>query len=413
MRVLDIAIKDLTQIFRDWKSLLFLILMPLLFTFFFGSVFGGQASDKAPADTRIPVGVIVAVDDAEVTDALLTLIDQSAAIRPVLLQADSITDAQEIVSEGDLAAVYYIPENFLADFPAEGSSAATLIADRSQASFITIEHAFNLVQNRINLSRSVAGFSVNAVGQQAPYTSSEARLTAYTRAFIRALEGWQEPAVTLESIPAGAVTSDLEAGSYNAFTQSSPGMIVQFAVFGLMNSAMILVLEKKNRALHRMLVAPLSAAQVILGHVLGMFVLTFMQEMILVLTGQFLFQVNYFQAPLATLIMMIVVALWSASLGLLIGVVARKDEQVTMYSLIAMFVLSILGGAWFPLDMTGETFSTIGHLLPSAWVMDGFQNIIIRGMGLPGVLLPAAIVLAYGAGFFVLAIARFRKSIAL
>jgi ABC-2 type transport system permease protein len=79
-----------------------------------------------------------------------------------------------------------------------------------------------------------------------------------------------------------------------------------------------------------------------------------------------------------------------------------------MWSLIAMFVFTAMGGAWFPLDITGQTFSTIGHLTPTAWAMDGFQNIVMRGLGLSSVLLPAGILLAYAVLFFGLAVWRFR-----
>jgi ABC-type multidrug transport system permease subunit len=61
-----------------------------------------------------------------------------------------------------------------------------------------------------------------------------------------------------------------------------------------------------------------------------------------------------------------------------------------------------------PLEFTGKTFQTIGHLLQTAWAMDGIQNIIMRGLGLESVLLPAGIMLAYAVAFFALAVWRFR-----
>ena len=97
-----------------------------------------------------------------------------------------------------------------------------------------------------------------------------------------------------------------------------------------------------------------------------------------------------------------------ASLGLLIGVVSKREEHVVLWSLVAMFILAGLGGAWFPLDVTGKTFSTIGHLLPSAWAMDGFQNIILRGLGFGSILLPVGVLLFYTLLFFGVAIWRFR-----
>jgi ABC-2 type transport system permease protein len=74
-----------------------------------------------------------------------------------------------------------------------------------------------------------------------------------------------------------------------------------------------------------------------------------------------------------------------------------------------MFVFSGLGGAWVPLEFTGATFKAIGHLSPVAWAMDGFENIVARGLGFESVLLPAAALIGYAVFFFILAVWRFRK----
>jgi len=73
-----------------------------------------------------------------------------------------------------------------------------------------------------------------------------------------------------------------------------------------------------------------------------------------------------------------------------------------------MFVLAGVGGAWVPLEYTGRAFQAIGHLLPTAWAMDGFENIVIRGLGLESVWLPAGIMLACAVALFALAAWRFK-----
>jgi ABC-2 type transport system permease protein len=112
--------------------------------------------------------------------------------------------------------------------------------------------------------------------------------------------------------------------------------------------------------------------------------------------------------PLATLLMLLTTAFWAASLGLLIGIFSRTEEQVIIFALMVMLLLSGLGGAWMPLEFTSTTFQTVGHFLPTAWAIDGFENIVVRGLGLDSVLLPAAIVLGFAIVFFAAAIWRFR-----
>jgi ABC-2 type transport system permease protein len=97
-----------------------------------------------------------------------------------------------------------------------------------------------------------------------------------------------------------------------------------------------------------------------------------------------------------------------AALGLLIGALAKSEEQVIVYSLIPMFILSGFGGAWVPLEVMPEGFGQIARLTPLAWVITGMQDIIVRGQGLEAIWLPALVLVGYAAVFFILGVWRFR-----
>lgn len=53
MRIWDIALKDLSQILKDKKSLIFLLAMPIAFTVFFGLIF---ASPDGGGDALVLLG---------------------------------------------------------------------------------------------------------------------------------------------------------------------------------------------------------------------------------------------------------------------------------------------------------------------------------------------------------------------
>ena len=83
MRVLDVALKDLRQLVSDWRTALFLLIMPIGFTMLFAFVFG---SGDAAEDPRLPVG-FADQDGASLLSAhLLTLLDASESVRPVVLK---------------------------------------------------------------------------------------------------------------------------------------------------------------------------------------------------------------------------------------------------------------------------------------------------------------------------------------
>lgn len=264
------------------------------------------------------------------------------------------------------------------------------------------------VESRLRTARAVetAQLSRETVESKQPFADSAARMALIEGSLAQANAAWKQPSLTV--VTEQAIGAVKPAQVAQGFVQASPGMIVQFAVFSLITSAMVLVLERKSKALQRMLTTPIGRAQVIAGHVLAMFVVVLAQEALLVILGQFAFKVDYARELVGTLVMMVTLALWSASLGLLIGASSKQEEHVVMLSLVAMFAFSALGGAWFPLEIAGKTFAAIGHVTPTAWAMDGFQNIVLRGQGLTSTLLPAGILLGYAVAFFGLAIWRFR-----
>jgi len=222
----------------------------------------------------------------------------------------------------------------------------------------------------------------------------------------KALTMWDRPPISVQIDRSGAISTGAKSGG--GFLHTSPSMMVQFAIGGLIGAASMLVGERKSRALRRLLTTPISRTQILLGHYLAMVVLILVQLSVLVAVGQVVLRVPYLREPAAVLLVMLATALWTGSFGLLIGALARSEEQVILLSLIPMFVLSGLGGAWVPLEYTGRAFRAIGHLLPTAWAMDGFENIVIRGLGLSSVLLPVAVMLGYAVVIFALAAWRFR-----
>jgi ABC-2 type transport system permease protein len=409
MHVLDLAHKDIMQILRDWKSALFLLIMPVLFTLFFGLVLGPVMNPDLPSDPRLPVGWIDQDPDGLLSASLEALLAGSDVIRPVLLEGDEADQAAELVAAGELAAVVRMPAGYSQRVTADEAASLEVIVDQSTPAGRTTVNALDTATGRLLGAVESAHISMEVAQEKAVIKDEAARLATFQDAFQRAVSAWEEPPLTVRVEGAtGKAAPEGQDAEISGFVQSSAGMIVQFAIFGLITSAMILVLERKTRCLPRLLTTTISRAEVIGGHVLAMFLVVFTQEAILVALGQFVFGVDYLRQPRAVLLMMVALALWAASLGLLIGAIAKKEDQVIVLCLIVMFVFSAMGGAWFPLEVTGKAFSAIGHLLPSAWAMDGFQNIILRGLGFNSVLLPGGLLLTYTLAFFGLALWRFK-----
>jgi ABC-2 type transport system permease protein len=412
MRILDLAAKDLRQIFADRKVALLIVAMPILFTAFFGMLFGGSGTQ---GDSRLPVGLVNRDPSSSVGPALFTLLEASDSVRPVALGEKEANAAALKVRDGKIAAAVTVPAGFgqaiwsvldPAFLAGDDQDARLLvIVDEGSPSGLTASNAIDTAAARLLGALQSAKLSAAAYEAQAAFADAAARQAYIDQAIALASTAWKAPPLALVAEKAGATPQKSQPDAYD---QASPGLLVQFTIWSLIMSAGVIVLERKSGAMQRLLTTPTRAWQIIAGHALAMFLLTLAQELILLTFGQFALGVDYLRQPIAILLVALAMALWVVSLGMLIGAISRDDSQSLIWSLMAMFVFTGLGGAWFPLEGTGKAFQTIGRLMPSQWAMRGFQNIIVRGQGIQSVWLPVGILLVYALAFFALAVWRFR-----
>jgi ABC-2 type transport system permease protein len=405
MRTINLAIKDLIQTVRDWKAALFLVAMPIGFTLFFGVLFSGMGGEQDP---RLPVGFVDRDSGSALSMHLSDLLEASDTIRPVVLE-ESIEKVEKKVGDEELAGAVIVPAGYTEGILAGKDITLTVIVDAGSSGGSTAQRSIQTAITRLRGAVQTARLSADAFRAQGG-SPDDAYLAD---ALNRAIEAWREPTLTIATARSGmAVASEEESTEPQAYdipyAHASPGMMIQFSITGIMGAAQIIVLERKSRSMARLLTTAISRVEIILGHYLAMFVTIFLQLALLIGFGQLALGLDYMRDPIAILLVAVTMSLWTAGLGLLIGVVAKTEEQVIMYCMIPMFLLSALGGAWMPLDVTGKAFQTIGHLLPTAWGMDGLQNIIVRGLGLESVLLPSGIMLAYAIALFAVATWRFR-----
>lgn len=397
MRILDLTLKDLLQMLRDKRSLLFLVAMPIVFTLFMGFAYKSGMKSNESADSRIPLGWVNNDPNGFLSQQLFTMLSGSDSIKAVELAPDAV-DAS--VRKGTIAGALIVPAGYSEQAAAGDDPQLTLVADLSSPNGQSL---FNLLRTpvmQLMSSAEIARLSAQTVGDAAEYGPS----------FTAAAQAWStvDNASLIQVQMAVAQPKQTWYGD-SPYNQASPGILVMFAIFGLVVSGQTLVQERKTRTLQRMMTTSMHSWQIVAGHLLAMFAVVFFQELLLVVFGQLALGVDYAREPLGTLIVSIGLGLWIAATGLFIGVVAKNDSQVILFSLIGMFVFSALGGLWFPLESSSGAFAAIGKVMPSAWAMNGYQNILLRGLDFPSTLIPAGILLAYALGFFLLGVWRFGK----
>ena len=408
MRIFDLAIKDLSQIFRDLRSFLFLIAMPIVFTLFMGFAYQSGGDEGPSTEHRIPLGWVNNDPGGVLSEELFKMISKLAALKIVELTPETMDEA---LRNNDVSGVMIVPVSYsnrvlkaalrgeIDEYPLQ----LTLLTDQSTPEGQSLYQSLRAPVMKTLSSVEIAALSTEFIGKLDDPEE-------INRAFHAAIQAWKATDYNALVKVEMAVAEPEEAWyGDNPYNQASPGILVQFAIFGLVTSGQIFVQERKSQTLQRMMTTSLRPWQIIAGHTLAMFVIVFVQEALLVIFGQLALGVNYFRASLGILLVTVSLGLWIAAMGLLIGVLAKDDSQVVLFSLMAMFLFSALGGTWFPLEASSGAFAMIAKTMPSTWAMNGLQNILIRGLDSSSAWLPSAVVLVYAAVFFLVAVWLFRK----
>jgi ABC-2 type transport system permease protein len=153
-------------------------------------------------------------------------------------------------------------------------------------------------------------------------------------------------------------------------------------LFSLLSVTTGVAWERRRGLLRRLTTTGASGSSIVGGKMLAMVIITLLQQALLILIGQLAFGVHYFHSPAALVLTMVSLSILAASTGLLISSLFRSEQAVVAATVITAQLLAVLGGAWFPLEVTSASFSRAAHFFPSAWVMDSLHGIVLNGWGI-------------------------------
>ncbi len=393
-RVWTLAVKDLVETRRDRLALLFTVIMPLLFTSFFGVMFAGGSS-------RLPMAVSNRDGGAPAAE-LVSALRQSSVVKVQVMRQAA---AEKAVDDAKIAAALVIPAGFSADLAAGRTGNLTVVSVAGSSGGQTCQTEVSAIAGRIAAAERAAQAAVAVAGSSAGQAGGTATASAaLTTSRTLAAQSLAHPVAVVRVVEAGAASGQIPSG----FVLSSPGMLVNFIMFSLLTAGVALITERGNFTLLRLMTTRVRRWEVIAGKSAGMFVVTLVQQIILLGVGQFVFRVDYLRNPAALLLMMLSLSLVASTLGLLLASLLTSEQALVATTVIVSMSVSALSGAWFPLEITGSAFRFIGHLLPTAWILDGLRGIIVRGFGVSDVLPALGVALAWSAVLFALAVWRFR-----
>lgn len=402
-KIIHLATFYITNTYRERAVFIFNLILPLVFTFVLSQTNQGPIENEGP--TSWPL-TIVNEDEGELGGVLRERLEESELLG---IAAAPQTEAIQTLRAGETVAVLLIPADF----------SAQVLAGQE----VTLEYHVNQVANEAQIVQAVidsaltelsgsvaaAEFTLAVADELGRFAGdAAAEETYYQAAFQSAQEQWQtNRPVTVQttSLTRLEVHENVIASGIN---QSSPGMMVMFAMFFTMGGVAVLVVEREQGTLRRLLVLPLNKFTILLGKLLGIYIAGVIQIALLVLVGAFAFGADWGREPVGLAILILCYAFAITSLGMLMAALVRTSAQANTLSTVVILPMAALGGAWWPLDIVPPWMQTFGHLFPTAWAMDGFTDLIARGLGTTDILLEAGVLLLYGIVFMAIGVWRFR-----
>jgi len=401
-QILAMAKTDVIITFRTPIAVIMAFVMPIIFTAVLGVAMAGGSDE----DRRLTV-LLINEDGGAAAARVETAIAASEVIKLYQPEANApqppLADALDAI--GDYHRLLVLPPGFSDSLAAGEEASAQLYIDRSSTRNMTAQQELDAIFNRVSSAVNIAKIAAEQAEGAAPF-ADEAEEAAY---FESAL---QDAQTQMENRPL-RVKSELATKTEvllppDGTNQSSPGSLVMFGLVTLLSTAINLVVERHQGTLRRLAASPLSKRAIIAGKTLGPLTVGVIQMAVLILVGQWVFGVPWGNSPLALTIMVLAFDLAAVSIGIFISTVVRTTDQATGAMIASSMVMAALGGAWWPMDITPSWMQTLGHFFPSAWAMDGFHAIILRGAGVSEIMLPALVLLGFAILFFSLGIWRFR-----
>ena len=375
--VFEIARINLLRVFRERSNFFFYIILPLIIVIALGAMFGGGGVSR--------LGV-VSTGAGDLGDELVTILE-NGEIEVNVRTRDSLAELEEGVEDGELEFGLLIPPGY-DEALRSGQPVELIVVSKPESIFAALGQGIE-----------------SAVAEQSARIRAATVATAFAEVdFDTALETASTVQGTLEGISIEEVT--LGESTFpsigNPFALGAQNMTVLFMFLTSMTAAAQLVLTRQLGVSRRMLASPTPVPAILLGELLGRYVIAFLQGFFIVLASSLLFDVSWGNLAGAFAVI-IIFAFIGTGTAMVIGALARNADQAGSIGVVLGMVLGALGGAMVPSELFQEPISTISQLTPHYWAIDAFRELVFYDAAVTdigpqlGVLLVFAVVLV-GAG---------------
>ena len=372
-RIGAVARKEFIHVFRDLRSLIMGIAIPMMLLFMFGYALTLDV-DNVP----------LAVWDQSETPASRAFIAQFAGSRyfSLRLQAHGYREIERAIDRRDVILALVIPRDFADQLAARRSVKVQCIADGSDSNTATI-----------------------ALGYAEFITASYSR--QLTMEQVRRAVG-STPAPPLAVEPRVWFNADMV--SKNAIV---PGLIaVIMMVVAALLTSLTVAREWETGTMEQLIATPLTGGELIVGKLTPYFCIGLFDLVVSLLAGKFIFQVPMHGSRPLLLAVSVLFLLVALALGLLISIVGKSQFAASQLAMVGTLLPAfLLSGFVFPIANMPIMLRIVSHVIPARYFVTILRGIYLKGVGLRVLAGEVLFLALFGLLVFTVAVKKFRKRI--
>jgi len=424
MKILDIALKDLTRSSRSVFAVLFMFGVPLLVTGMFYVMFGGMA-DSDSGISLPKTNIVIANLDAG-GSGFDTAMSQFPADADIQSMGDMVVYALEQDDLADLMTVTLVDsaEAAHAEVDSQAAGVAVIIPADFSARFSSLDGQAVLevyqdptltlgpaivrsVLNQFMDGLSGAKIAVNVAVTQTG-KSDPAFIGQVVEAYLTAASLTRDPAALLEvRSPAAAETEEVPL-LVRIIGPIMGGMMIFYAFYTATASAETLLQEDEIGTLPRLFTTPTSQATILGGKLLAVLLTVTIQVIVLLSLGALIFRIHW--GSLTSIVLFSVgTVLIASAFGVFVNSLMKSTKQggiifggvLTFSGMIGMMPI-------FLFNNPSAAIGSISLLVPQGWAVRGlFQS--MQGAVTGDLFITLLVMLAWAVVLFGIGVWRFQK----
>jgi ABC-2 type transport system permease protein len=352
-----VAVKEFIHIYRDWRILVLLLILPPVFTLIFGHAFETTGSSNVPA--------------------LLENRDHSPASQEFVRQLTAETifkwkTATEISGHPDLLqehvqAALVIPPGWGASLKNGDPIPLPLYLDGSDTNTANelegrIQESLGAFQKK-QLEATVAGLpeEVIALAKKLPVD--------VRKEFVSAMSQW------------GLQTKVIYNPEQRFIDYVVPGIIgIILQLLTVTLTACTIARERESGTLYQLMVTSLRRGEIVIGKILPYLAISILLILVVIVVAGWHFHVQFHQIQMLALICLLFL-LCSLGLGLLISAFSRTQTQAIQLSVFFLLPIFVLSGAFAPLEQLPPAIRYLSEGFPLTHFCRAFRLVNLYRAG--------------------------------